>query len=163
MSGGTCALMSGGAPASSSSSVLTFLSHSAPQHLMVVHVERCMTSIRELTPPMMAPDRRVTSVALHDGIYILHHIIIPNALQKRGIHVFLLCSLCLLLIVLQIGQIFFSRALSFAFFSLAFSGFALRLALACARSLSPFFIRFCLFHSRCHSGCSLRCMRVRSK
>jgi hypothetical protein len=70
MSGGTCTLTSGGAPASSSSNVLTFLSHSAPQHLMVVQVERCMTSIRLLTPPMRAPDRRVMSVAEKDGIFI---------------------------------------------------------------------------------------------
>jgi cytochrome b561 len=72
MSGGTCTLMSGGAPASSSSNVLTFLSHSAPQHLMVVHVERCMTSIRELTPPMRAPESRVMSVADHDGIFLYY-------------------------------------------------------------------------------------------
>jgi hypothetical protein len=62
--------MSGGASASSSSSVRTFLSHSAPQHLMVVHVDLCMTSIRLLTPPMRAPDRRVMSVAEKDGIFI---------------------------------------------------------------------------------------------
>ena len=70
MSGGTCTLMSGGAPASSSSSVRTFRSHSAPQHLMVVQVERCMTSIRELTPPMRAPESRVISVAEKDDIFI---------------------------------------------------------------------------------------------
>lgn len=78
MSGGTCALTSGGAPASSSSSVRTFLSHSAPQHLMVVHVDLCMTSIRELTPPMRAPESRVMSVADHDGIFcIIYHILFP--------------------------------------------------------------------------------------
>lgn len=78
MSGGTCTLMSGGAPASSSSNVLTFLSHSAPQHLMVVHVDLCMTSIRLLTPPMRAPESRVMSVADHDGIFcIIYHILFP--------------------------------------------------------------------------------------
>lgn len=43
---------------------------------MVVHVDRCMTSIRLLTPPMSAPDRRVMSVADHVGIFcIIYHIL----------------------------------------------------------------------------------------
>jgi hypothetical protein len=43
---------------------------------MVVHVDLCMTSIRELTPPMRAPLSRVMSVALHDGIFcIIYHIL----------------------------------------------------------------------------------------
>ena len=43
---------------------------------MVVQVERCMTSIRELTPPMSAPESRVMSVAEKDGIFcIIYHIL----------------------------------------------------------------------------------------
>jgi len=45
---------------------------------MVVHVDLCMTSIRLLTPPMRAPESRVMSVALHDGIFcIIYYILFP--------------------------------------------------------------------------------------